>query len=39
VFAAWKQVCPTFPLRADGKPNRPLAALTITVGEREDVDA
>lgn len=31
VFKAWKQVSPKYPIRADGKPNRPLSALTITV--------
>lgn len=28
---AWKEPSKTHPLRADGKPNRPLSAYTITV--------
>lgn len=36
VYEAWKQVCPTFPIRADGKANRPLTALTITTAKVDD---
>ncbi len=29
-FEFWRQQSPTIPLRPDGKPNRPLTALTVT---------
>jgi hypothetical protein len=30
-FACWQQICPNNPIRADGKPNRPLSAFTVEV--------
>lgn len=30
VVSAWKRVSSTMPVRPDGKPNRPLSALTIS---------
>lgn len=37
-WECWKQVDPRKPMRADGRPNRPLTAFTVqilTIGEKE----
>ena len=31
LFDLWKKVDPRQPIRADGKPNRPLTAFTVTI--------